>query len=102
MTCRPLHAGPLAFEFDEDAASIRHLRVGVYEVVRGIYGAVRDRNWDTVVPVLRDVRVDARGDACRVTFVADCVSPDVAFSWDGEITGAPDGWCLRGSHSGPA
>jgi D-apionolactonase len=91
MTLLPLRAGPVSFVFDQATASIRDLRVGGIEVVRGVYGAVRDRNWRTVPPVLRDLQVDAPDVACRVTFEADCVDGDVDFCWHGTIVGTSTG-----------
>lgn len=91
MTLLPLRAGPVTFMFDQATASIRDLRVGGVEVVRGIYGAVRDHNWGTVPPVLRDLQVETHDDACRVTFEADCVDGDVDFCWHGTIVGTPTG-----------
>jgi D-apionolactonase len=87
----PLRAGPLALEFDEAGTAIRYLRVGDCELIRGIYGAVRDRNWDTVHPAISGLEVDATADEFRVSFAARCIGADLDFAWRGEITGGIDG-----------
>ena len=45
---QPLKAGPISSVFEE--GGLRYLRIRDREVVRGIYAAVRDRNWETVAP----------------------------------------------------
>ena len=46
----PLRAGPLTLLFEPDLAFLRYVRLGEREVLRGVYAAVRDRNWGTVRP----------------------------------------------------
>ena len=81
----PLRAGPLSMVFEEGA--LRYVRLGDREVLRGIYAAVRDHNWDTVPAALSDVRIDARDDSFDVSFTADHRQGEVHFTWAGTITG---------------
>ncbi len=46
-----LRAGPLELLFEPKSAWVRQVRFENREVVRAIYGAIRDRNWATVLPV---------------------------------------------------
>ena len=52
-----LKAGPLELIFEPKSAWVRQVRFEKREVVRAIYGAVRDRNWRTVLPVVKDLVV---------------------------------------------
>lgn len=91
MNAAMLHAGPLAMWFDPQTAALRGIRLGGEEIVRSIYGAVRDRNWDTVEPRLSNVRIDRGDDRFEVTFDAQCQEGEIDFVWHGRIAGQPDG-----------
>lgn len=86
-----VHAGGLSAEFT--AGGLRYLRVGDIEVVRRIFIAVRDRAWNTVPPVLSDVRVRQRRDDFRITFVSRHEADELCFAWQGLIRGTADGSC---------
>ena len=45
-----LQAGPLAMWFEPETVFLRRISLGQTEIIRGIYAAVRDRNWGTVPP----------------------------------------------------
>jgi D-apionolactonase len=64
---------------------------GDWEILRGIFGAVRNRNWDTVGPDVEHVQVREERHGFTVTFEALCCDGDVDFAWRGEVTGSPDG-----------
>jgi hypothetical protein len=77
--------------FEPASAFLRRIRLGEREVVRGIYAAVRDRNWGTALPVISNLEAQV-SDACfALSFVAECRQDDIHFRWRGEITGAADG-----------
>ena len=84
-----LTAGPLAVALEE--GQLRGLWLGGRCVVRRIYGAVRDRFWNTVPGVMTDLCVERSGGGWRVTFTSEHVSAEVDFVWRAEITGAADG-----------
>ncbi len=82
-----LSCGPLAASFDPATASLRHLHVAGREVLRGIYVAVRDCNWNTIQPVLTNLHLH-RSDSCfTLTFDAACQEREIDFIWHGEISG---------------
>lgn len=85
----PLRAGPISMSLCE--GDLRHLRLGGREVIRRIYAAVRDRNWDTVPGVLSAPRIEDGGDSFRVTFSSEHRLRDVHFVWQAEITGGAAG-----------
>jgi hypothetical protein len=86
---RTLRAGPLTAVLE--GGDLRYVRAGGRELVRRLYMAVRDRNWDTIEPVYTAFAVDDRGDGFTVRFAAEHVRGEVDFAWSGEIEGRPDG-----------
>lgn len=83
----PLRAGPLTLRFDPRTGYLRYVYFGTTEVVRAIYAAVRDPNWDTVPPAIANLRVEQRPRSFQLTFDAACRQGPVAFSWRGELRG---------------
>jgi D-apionolactonase len=77
--------------FDPSTAFLRYVRLRDREILRGIFGAVRNRNWDTVGPDVEHVQVREESNGFTVTFEALCCDGDVDFAWRGEVTGASDG-----------
>jgi hypothetical protein len=80
-----LRAGPATVLLD--GVDLRYLRIGRTELVRRVYAAVRDRNWNTVPGTISDLEIDARDDSFDVRFHVRHTSRDVDFSWDGAISG---------------
>lgn len=89
----PLHlrAGPLMMVFEPDSGFLRYLRLGEREVLRGIYAAVRDRNWGTVTPHLSNLQADVRDVAFTLRFDVECVAGSIDFAWHGILTGDAGG-----------
>jgi hypothetical protein len=86
-----LRAGPLTLLFESHTGFLRQIRLGKIEVLRAIYGAVRDRNWETVPPQLEQLELDAGADTFRLRFGAACRRGDIDFYWRGDLAGAADG-----------
>jgi D-apionolactonase len=86
-----LNAGPLRLLCDVTNASVRHLRLGDREVLRGIYAAVRDRNWGTVPGVVRQLRSKVGPDHFELEFESTHRQDNVHFVWRGVVRGDPDG-----------
>ncbi|HEX2749012.1 MAG TPA: hypothetical protein VHM91_13485, partial [Verrucomicrobiales bacterium] len=84
-----LLAGPLRAALDE--GQLRGIYLQEDEIVRRIYGAVRDRYWNTVPGVISNLVIDQRNGGFRVTFTSEHVSAEVDFLWRATITGAADG-----------
>ena len=84
-----LRAGPLTAVFE--AGDLRYIRFGDNEILRRVYVAIRDHNWDTILPQLSNVRIERQGDAFRITYDVENRSADVNFCWQGAITGDADG-----------
>ena len=86
---RPLRAGPLTALLD--GSFLREVRWDGQEVLRGIYGAVRDHNWGTVAPRYSRYDVAQEDGAFAVHFTAEHQEGEIDFVWDGEIAATADG-----------
>jgi hypothetical protein len=86
---RPLTAGDTAALLD--GVDLRDVRAGGVEAVRRVYVAVRDENWETIPGEVEGLEVEESGRSFRVTFRCAHRRGAVAFSWNGTISGAPDG-----------
>jgi len=64
---------------------LRYIRYGGTEVARGIYAAVRDRDWGTVPPRLSDAAVYEDGEGLSVIFSCEHEQGEIAFAWRGTI-----------------
>lgn len=84
-----LRAGPITALFEPEIGYLRYLRYGDREVVRGIYGGVRDETWRTIAPQISELQVDQHADSFSVRFRMQCRSAEIDFHWVGEITGEP-------------
>src|SRR5687768_15165111 len=83
-----LHAGPVSAMLEN--GDLRYVRLGDVEIVRRLYVAIRDRNWDTIPPTYTTYRMQDDGDSFRIELAAEHVSADVDFAWSGSIEGSAD------------
>jgi len=97
----PLCAGPLWMHFDPSNAMVRRIQYDGREVLRGIYAAVRDRNWETLPGTLRDYRHEIGADSFTIEFESEHRGRDIHFVWRGTIRGDGDG-LLRYTFEGEA
>jgi hypothetical protein len=83
-----LSAGPLTAILSDGA--LRAISVQGVEVIRGISFLVRDRNWATAVPEIRDLRVTKGRGRFGVSFSAHCRTPSDGepLVWHGRIEGS--------------
>lgn len=85
----PLRAGPVTLLFGH--GDLRQLRVGGREILRRVYVAVRDENWNTIPYTIEDLRIDDQDDQFRISFTARHRHANIAFDWQAEIVGTNDG-----------
>ncbi len=83
-----LRAGRLTLVYE--AGTLRDIRMGDQEIVRGIYAAVRDHNWSTIPAVLHDVTTEVEDDHFRITFTSVHQQGSIHFTWRGTIEGSAD------------
>ncbi len=81
----PLRAGPLSLVYE--GGDLRYVRLGDREILRRVYVAVRDRNWETVPAALSDVEMEIGGDSFRNTYRAEHVEGDIGYAWLGRSRG---------------
>ncbi len=86
---RELRAGPLSLVYEE--GDLRYVKLGDREILRRVYVAIRDRNWDTIPPVLSNVQMNIAADSFRITYDVENKQGDIDFFWQGTITGDAHG-----------
>jgi D-apionolactonase len=83
----PLQTRKFSCFFEPSTGFLRRIKSSGVEVIRTIYGAVRDKNWDTVEPRLKIERVQSDDDSFCLEFSAQHEDEPVHFSWKGTIQG---------------
>jgi hypothetical protein len=85
----PLQAGQLSLLYED--GDLRSIKLGSHELIRRIYAAVRDRNWNTILPHFSNVRMDIGSDRFSITYEAVNQLDEIHFIWQGFLQGKPDG-----------
>jgi D-apionolactonase len=86
-----LMAGPLRMCFEPGIGFLRYIRLGDQEILRGLYSAVRDHNWNTVAADITNLEVKQGEADFEITFDVSHRARDIDFKWRGAISGASDG-----------
>ena len=86
---RVLKAGKLTAELD--AGNLRYIRYGGVELLRAVSFIVRDRNWGTYNPEIRNLEVEEMSGRFRVTYEATAGDAAQRFEYTAEIEGSEDG-----------
>ena len=84
-----LRAGPLTAFLE--GADLRDVRFGGIELVRRLYFALRDENWDTIPAELKNLCIDVGEDRFLVSFDAHHHNRDLDFRWHATIQGDQSG-----------
>lgn len=84
-----LRAGPLTALLED--GDLRYIRLRGREIVRRIYVAIRDVNWNTIPAERSGMRVEQGDDRFRVTYASRHRKMEIAYSWHALIEGSPDG-----------
>jgi hypothetical protein len=74
-----------------DGIDLRYVTIGRTELVRRIYVAVRDPNWNTIPGEVSGLEVDARDDSFDLRFSVRHLAHEIDFSWKGAISGDAEG-----------
>ena len=83
--CRELCAGPLRMRFEN--GDLRYIKWGRREILRRVYAAVRDRNWDTIPAQVSNLKCEAQASSFHISYDATHREREIDFVWRGEITG---------------
>jgi D-apionolactonase len=86
-----LRAGPLSMLFEKNTASLRYIRMGDREVLRGVYVALRDQFWNTIASQVQNVVLQHDGKWFSITFDVACQQGEIDFVWQGRIEGREEG-----------
>lgn len=84
-----VRAGPLKLIYE--GGDLRYIKLGNQEILRRIYAAVRDHNWDTIQPALSNVQLDQAGDSFTITYNAEHKHHGIDLFWQASITGDAKG-----------
>ena len=82
---RNLATNQLSCEFEVSTGFLRKVMHGEIEILRAIYGAVRDQNWNTIEPKLAIRRFQTGENQFYLQFDADCTAPEISFRWSGLV-----------------
>jgi hypothetical protein len=80
-----LATNELACIFETDTGFLRKITRGETEMVRAVYAAVRDENWNTVEPSIEVRSVHIEENEFQVDFDVLCQSAGICFCWSGSI-----------------
>lgn len=86
---KELRAGPLSLSFE--AGDLRYIRLGNREILRRVYVAIRDRNWNTLPSALSNLRIEPINDSFHITFNVENRRGEIDFFWKGTIIGDAQG-----------
>ncbi|MEM7657316.1 MAG: hypothetical protein AAF399_14370 [Bacteroidota bacterium] len=84
-----LQAGPLSVWYEH--GFLRYLKVGETEVLRMLYFAVRDHNWDTMPGVISEEKIEVKEGEFLIRYVWTSTATHVPFRWDCRIQGFAEG-----------
>ncbi len=74
-----------------EGADLRDLRFGGVELVRRLYFALRDENWDTIPAELENLSIAVEANSFLVSFDAQHRNRELDFRWHATIQGDPSG-----------
>ena len=86
---RVLHAGSARVLLD--GIDLRYVCIGRTELVRRIYVAVRDRNWNTVPGEVSELEVEEGDESFELRFSVRHRAHDLDFAWRGSVNGDATG-----------
>lgn len=96
-----LHAGPLTLGYEPTTGDVRYVKWGPHEVLRRVYGAIRDAEWGTVPGVVTELERIIEADRFRIVYESRHRDAErgIDFRWTGTIEGFADGtlaWTFDG------
>ncbi|MCB0686325.1 MAG: hypothetical protein KDC53_07365 [Saprospiraceae bacterium] len=83
-----LRAGKVHLTYDR--GFLRYIKVGTVEVLRLIYFALRDHNWDTMPGYIIDEKINTWASGFSISYRWISQNPKFPFEWDVSIVGRED------------
>ena len=84
-----IKSGPLNLIYE--AGDLRYIKFNEIEIVRRVYVAVRDHNWNTVLPTISNVQINTRKNSFEITYNVENIQDDINFVWKAKIVGNSNG-----------
>lgn len=78
--------------FERESGFLREIKWRQQPVLRGVYGAVRDENWNTVSPVLEHFNQSEADDQVEFSFRYACVNESIDYVWEGNLVLHRNDW----------
>lgn len=82
---RDVTVGELQAWIDPQTGMVRRVSFRGAPILQGLYGAVRDQNWDTILPEISDFSIKETVVGKRATFTAHCEAGPVRYRWTGAV-----------------
>lgn len=86
---RRLRAGPVTLDYQ--SGDLRDVTLAGREVLRRLYGAVRDQNWATIPGTITGEVFEVTDSTFRIRYVSEHRQGDIWFVWKAELSGDDDG-----------
>ncbi len=86
---RTLRAGPLSVVLQDGV--LRYVKLDDVEIVRRVYMALRDQNWNTIATAYSNWKHDVRKDSFQISFDGENKQGEIDYRWKGSITGDHNG-----------
>ncbi len=83
-----LRAGELTLSYDR--GFLRYIRCGHYEILRMIYFALRDHNWDTMPGLVSNEILNISDRSFHITYDWESIAEEFPFRWKVNIRGETD------------
>lgn len=74
-----------------DSGSLRYISCGEQEILRMVYVAVRDQNWNTVIPKITKEKIRSNKNSFKINYEAKYQQRNISFLANIEITGTEKG-----------
>ncbi len=84
-----LSCGPMDICYE--SGLLRNIRLGEYEVIRMIYYALRDHNWETIISEIKNEKIIESDNGFKISYESHFKKGDIRFVIYSEITGFPTG-----------
>ena len=84
-----IKSGPLNLIYE--SGDLRYIKFNNIEIVRRVYVAVRDQNWDTVAPTISNVQINVAKNSFEITYNVENIQDNINFVWKAKIVGKSNG-----------
>ncbi|MDO1448661.1 hypothetical protein Q0590_20460 [Rhodocytophaga aerolata] len=83
-----LKAGHFSLTYEN--GFLRYVKLAEHEVIRMIYFAVRDRDWNTIPGIISNEQISQTENSFSIRYQVDVNKEEIQMQWQVQITGLPD------------